>query len=167
MVYYKTDGDKATAARRLAEDYRDAAQAFTEARAIIASYDGKVFTKRLETALQESTGRRLYCRKEYERYISISMYSKNFNQLLTLASISIKDMQDGKRINAEKLLESGRENYAAFMKKAASLERAIETAPQIKAQITELTRKIMALSLQVDCYEAREIFDLNYRITTY
>lgn len=167
MSRYYTDGDKEKAAKRLAEDYREAARLFTEIRPVIESFDGKVFNCRFEKALQEKTGRRIYCRKEYEKWITIHYYSINFNQHMTLAVLKIEDMIDGKRINAARFLESGRENYTEHLQKAAKIEEAIEKAPEIKRQIAELAKMIGVLSAQIDSYEAREIFDLNYRITTY
>lgn len=67
--------------------------------------------------------------------------------------------------------QENKENAAKCLaedyREAASLEAAITKAPEIKKQIAELIKMINTLSAQVDCYEAREIFDLNYRITNY
>lgn len=168
MGRYFTDEAKETAAKRLAEDHREAAQLFAEIRPVITEFDGKVYSCRFEKALQDKTGRRIYCRKECGgKWLTIYYYSKNFNQQMTIAGIKIDDMTDGKRINAARFLESGRERYIDHLKRAASLETAIQKAPEIKKQIAELTKMINVLSWQIDCYEAREIFDLNYRITTY
>lgn len=166
MSRYYTDGDKEKAAKRLAEDYREAARMFTEIKPVITQFDGKVFNCRLEKALQDHTGRRVFCRKEL-KCISVYYYSKNMNQCICLASMKQEEMPEGKRISADMLLESGRERYIDHLKRAASLETAIQKAPEIKKQISELTKMINVLSWQIDCYEAREIFDLNYRITTY
>lgn len=164
---YNTYEDKETAAKRLAEDHREAARLFAEIRPVIESFDGKVFNCRFEKALQDHTGRRVFCRKENEKWIIIYYYSKNFNQYMTIAGLKTEDLTEGKRINAARFLESGRERYTEHLQKAASLEEAITTAPEIKKQIAELIKMINTLSAKIDSYEARDIFDLNYRITTY
>ena len=164
---YNTYEDKETAAKRLAEDHREAARLFTEIRPVIESFDGKMFNCRFEKALQDHTGRRVYCKKENEKWIIIYYYSKNFNQYMTLAGLKTEDLIEGKRINAARFLESGRERYTEHLQKAASLKEAIEKAPEIERQILELAKMIKVLSSQIDSYEARDIFDLNYRITTY
>ena len=168
MSRYYTDEDKEKAAKRLAEDHREAAQLFTVIRPVITEFDGKVYNCRFEKALQDKTGRRIYCRKECGgKWLTIYYYSKNFNQQMTIAGIKIEDMMDGKRINAARFLESGRERYTEHLQQAAKLEEAIEKAPEIERQILELAKMINVLSSQIDSYEAREIFDLNYRITNY
>ena len=167
MGRYFTNEAKETAAKRLAEDHREAARLFAEIRPVIESFDGKVFNCRFEKALQDHTGRRVFCRKENEKWIIIYYYSNNFNQYMTIAGLKTEDLTEGKRINAARFLESGRERYTEHLQKAASLEEAITTAPEIKKQIAELIKMINTLSAKIDSYEARDIFELNYRIITY
>lgn len=59
MYYYKKE-DQDAAARAYIKAYRDAAALYPKIKKVIQSFDKKVFNKRLETALQNETGARVY-----------------------------------------------------------------------------------------------------------
>lgn len=163
-MYYRNKEERDNAVKRHIEDYRNAAGLFSRIRPIIESFDNKVFNCRLEKALQEKTGLRIYAKKDF-KHISIYMYGGNTNRMITLASIPLEALKEEKRIPAAAFIEDARKRRESLLKEAASMEEAITKADTVKRQMDALQAQMEAVSKQISSYTAREIYGLNYRIT--
>ena len=141
MMYYDpTERENEEALKRV-KKYRDVAALVPVIAKIIRDFDNKVFNCRFSNSLNEATNREIYANKN-EYWLEI--YAINRGYHLTLAHVSSKELKDGKRIPAEKLLESLRQHRESLLQKAYSLENTIEQVPQIKAYIREVKDKMDA-----------------------
>ena len=161
MGYYtREDQDKAIKA--YIDDLQEAVNLFTAVRDVVQEFDGKVFNCRFEKALQDKSERRIYAKKEHSR---INIYIYTTPDIYTLASVQIKDMKDGKRINADLFLESARQYRDERLKEISEARKAAENIDQIKSQIKQLENAIYAITGTVKSYRVKEIYGLNVRIT--
>lgn len=159
--YAREDQDKA--AQELAATYREAAGIFPALRRVFEQYDSKVFNCKVTKALQEATGRYIYAEK---RYSVLDFYFYERGRQFTLAQIRLDAMPDGKRIDAGKLIESARAEREIYLRKAAELSAIAGQVDTIKAQIEVLKKQLKAIVDPLP-YEARDIWGLGYRITSY
>lgn len=161
-MYYgctKEEQDKAT--RSFIKQYRDAAALYPQIKNVIQEFDGKVFNKRLQTALQDRTGARVYVENR-PNMIDIHIYGSR-GEWVTLAVLLKDDMEAGKRINAGKLIESLTERRAGMLRKAADYEKQIEQVEQVKEQIRQLDSRLKAILEPFD-YTIRDIYGINKRM---
>ena len=160
MYYYKKE-DQDAAARAYIKAYRDAAALYPKIKKVIQSFDKKVFNKRLETALQEGTGARVFVENR-PNLIDIHVYGPHSNWI-TLATLSKDDFIDGKRINAEKLIESLTENRNRLLQTAARYEKQIEEIDNVKEQIKQI-KKLLNDVLEPYDYTMRDLYGINIRL---
>lgn len=80
-----------------------------------------------------------------------------------LASIHPDDMPDGKRIPADKLIESAREHRAEMLKDAESLRQAMEESEEIKKKLKQLEAAMHSLTDHF-CHRAKDIYGFNIRV---
>lgn len=158
----REDQDKR--ARDFIEDYRAAAGLLPALKEVFTRFDGKVFNKRLQTALQEKIGR--VCVHVHHYSIDIYTYGEKTRRNITIACLPRKDLIDEKRIPAEKLIESATERRESLLQEAAQLERAMDQADAVKMQIETMRRQLDGI-LQPLGYLARDIYGLNARISNY
>ena len=161
-MYYgctKEVQDKAT--RSFIKQYRDAAALYPQIKNVIQEFDGKVFNKRLQTALQDRTGARVYVENR-PNMIDIHIYGSR-GEWVTLAILLKDDMEAGKRINAGKLIESLTDHRTHLLKKAAEYEEQIEQIEQVKEQIRQIDKQLKAVLAPFDC-TIRDIYGINKRL---
>ena len=160
MYYYKKE-DQDAAARAYIKAYRDAAALYPKIKKVIQSFDKKVFNKRLETALQEGTGARVFVENR-PNLIDIHVYGPHSNWI-TLATRSKDDFIDGKRIDAGKLIESLTNHRNTLLQTAARYEKQIEEIDQIKIQIKQI-KKLLNDVLEPYDYTMRDIYGINAKL---
>lgn len=159
MYYYKKE-DQDAAARAYIKAYREAAALYPKIKKVIQSFDKKVFNKRLETALQEGTGARVFVENR-PNLIDIHVYGPHSNWI-TLAILQKDDFVDGKRINAEKLIESLTDHRNTLLQTAARYEEQIEQIDQVKEQLKQIDKLIKDVLAPYD-YTMRDIYGINKR----
>lgn len=160
MYYYKKE-DQDAAARAYIKAYRDAAALYPMIKKVIQSFDKKVFNKRLETALREGTGARVFVENR-PNLIDIHVYGPHSNWI-TLAILQKDDFVDGKRINAEKLIDSLTDHRNTLLKTAARYEKQIDEIDQIKIQIKQI-KKLLNDVLEPYDYTMRDIYGINAKL---
>lgn len=160
MYYYKKE-DQDAAARAYIKAYRDAAALYPKIKKVIQSFDRKVFNKRLETALQEGTGARVFVENR-PNLIDIHVYGPHSNWI-TLAILQKEDFVDGKRIDAGKLIESLTDHRNTLLQTAARYEKQIEEIDQIKIQIKQI-KKLLNDVLEPYDYTMRDIYGINAKL---
>lgn len=160
MYYYKKE-DQDAAARAYIKAYRDAAALYPKIKKVVLSFDKKVFNKRLETALQEGTGARVFVENR-PNLIDIHVYGPHSNWI-TLAILQKDDFVDGKRINAEKLVESLTDHRNTLLKTAARYEKQIEEIDQVKEQIKQI-KHLLCNVLEPYDYTMRDIYGINAKL---
>lgn len=162
MRYYTTE-ERNKAAKTAIENYRTAAGHFAKLRNVLQKFDGKCFNCKLEKALQEELNIHVSARKEYTNIV-IGYYVGG--QHYTLACCKISDLIDGKRIDANILIESAKLKRIEFLKRADQIE---QMAANVETYINQIEHVKSLLHGIVDAlpYEVKDIYGLNYRITNY
>lgn len=161
MYYYKKE-DQDAAARAYIKAYRDAADLYPKIKKVIQSFDKKVFNKRLETALQNETGARVFVENR-PNMIDVHVYGGPRSTWITLAILQKDDFVDGKRIDAGKLIESLTDHRNTLLKTAARYEKQIEEIDQIKIQIKQI-KKLLNDVLEPYDYTMRDIYGINAKL---
>lgn len=137
MYGYYDEESRRNGCKKTAAAHRSAADLFPVIRKVFEQFDGKVYNCRFEKALQEAApDNRVYVHKR-EYAIEVYTYQNDYrgDSIYMLAYVSTKDLKDGKRIPADKLIESARECRESHLKDAAVLDSAPETAPEMVKQI--------------------------------
>ena len=146
-------------------NYRDAAKMARAIIPVIKKFDNKVYNKRLQTALQDDTKKRIYCEKN--NYIfRIYIYDDTYTQI-TLAHLTIKEaLTDEKRIRAEKITEKLNATYSDLLTQAYDLYNILPQVDLYKTQLEFYKAKIEKIVNNLPS-EIKDNFDLNYRVRCY
>ena len=161
-MYGYTKNEQDQAVKSYIDAYRKAAALYPAIKKVIQNFDKKVFNKRLETALQEGTGARVYVDNR-PNMIDIHIYGGPRSTWITLATLSKDEFIDGKRIDAEKMIQSLTERRAGLLRKAAEYEQQIEQIDQVKEQLKTLKKQIADVLGPYD-YTIRDIYGINLRL---
>ena len=161
MYYGCTKESQDKAAQTYIRSYRDAAALYPAIKKVVQSFDKKVYNKRLQTAIQEATGARVYIENR-PNMIDIHMYGPHSNWI-TLGILLKEDMADGKRINADKLIESLTDNRNKLLQTAARYEQQIKEIDQVKEQIKQL-KHLLCNVLEPYDYTIRDIYGINAKL---
>lgn len=146
------------------ENMRKAAALFPQVRKIISSFDGKVYNIRLSKAFSEQIpGSSIFVEKT-GAYLGIYYYDRGRHY--TIAQISLKDMAGGKRIPAEKLIESAKKFREINLKTAAEYEESMNHIGEIKKQLEGIEKLFEKVSSSVPSY-VLSACGLNYRLRNY
>lgn len=114
--------------RKAITDYiaklRDIAALYPVIVPVITKFDNKIYNVRFKNALNEasvssSSKYHVFTEKRFN-YIEIYVYDSGSQY--TLAQVTIDDMPDGKRIPAEKLIDSARNKREELLRRAYELE---------------------------------------------
>lgn len=146
---------------KTAAAHREAAALFPAIRKVFEAFDGKVFNCRLEKALREATGRRVFVKKS-DYSIEVYTYLDDYrgSSWYTLAFVKCEDLKDGKRIPAAAFIDSARSNREKHLKEAAQMEAAPDTVPElvqhIKYFIDQANKLIDSLP-----YSVREMYHVS------
>lgn len=160
MYYGCTREEQDNAVKALIDCYRGAAALYPQIKKVVQEFDGKVFNKRLQTALQDGTGARVFVENR-PNMIDVHIYGPNSNWI-TLGILQKDDMPDGKRINAEKLIVSLTDHRNALLQTAARYEQQIEQIDQVKEQLKQIEKQLKAVLEPYD-YTIRDIYGINKR----
>lgn len=139
------------AAAAYCELYREIVKLTPIIRAILPKFDGKVYNKRMRTALdkaaEEKHGKELHFTFNQsangQRVWIYGHKHMNYSNTSILCTI---DLTDGKRIDAAQALKSCGEQYAEILKKCAEIERKAQEMPQIIERLDELAKLRDALT---------------------
>jgi len=165
MRYYSNIEEAHKAARNRAEEYRTATNLIPIVIKILKDFDNKVYNCRLEKALKEATNNRVYCdRSQYS--LQIYTYPEgNYSHHITLASVKAEDLPEGKRIPADKLIESTRSYREKYLSLAYDIESKIDQMAQVTAYIEQTKNKLEAFCRSFNT-DLRDIYNIPYCIRT-
>ena len=152
---YKEIRDKITA-------LREAAKRIKELKPIIRKFDGKMYNKNFDEAIRELTDENGYFsaynqyKWYYIYYSGRKGYNRNVNILCGYSCKGSEIMEeqyrkeeneifDGKRINADKMIENLDRHYTELLTEAFELETTLENLPAIKEQIEQVKRLYNAI----------------------
>ena len=94
--------------------------------------------------------------------LGIYTYPKNgYSYRITLANIPIKDLKDGKRIPANKILKSFQEHRETLLKKAYEIETQIDQMQYVKAYIEQTKEKLEKYCRSFNT-DIRDIYGIPY-----
>lgn len=163
-MYYYSEKERDKAAQKLLNANREAANMYAIIKPVLMKFDGKVYNKRLDKALNEVSENCIHSKIEFN-HIRIYLYYNN--EIFTLSSVSMDQLKDNKRINAELFLDSAREYREEHLKEAHEIQKAIEQHETIEERIKALEKQLKAITEQIDSYRAKEIYGLNASIKRY
>lgn len=161
-MYGYTKNEQDNAVQSYIDAYRKAAALYPAIKKVIQNFDKKVFNKRLETALQEGTGARVFVENR-PNMIDVHVYGGPRSTWITLAILQKEDFVDGKRIDAGKLIESLTDHRNTLLQTAARYEKQIEEIDQIKIQIKQI-KKLLNDVLEPYDYTMRDIYGINTKL---
>ena len=161
MRYFSRE-DQDKAAETLIREYREIASLFPAVRKVFDQFDGKCFNCRVAKALSEASGKRI-CTERRGDFLDFYHYASG-GRCYCIARINSKDMPDGKRLDAKKLIESASEHRSNLLKQAADLERVSEQVDSIKDQLKQLEKTVDSIVNSIP-WEAREIWNLNAHLS--
>lgn len=151
-------------AQQRIDNLRSAADMATKITKVIEQFDGKVYNCRFDKALKEAVGNRIRTEKRYT-LLAIYTWPDTSYDSITIATLDISDMQDGKRINAEKLIESTRKYREDLLRKAYEIETGMTFAPQIQDYIRQSIDKLNKY-LDTIPSDIRDIYGLPWSVRT-
>lgn len=148
--------------RLYSENRRQAARLYGSITKVLRAFDGKCYNVRLERALKEDLiGHFVYCDKRFGGWIAIVVSPDQCREWFDLAIINTDDLIDGKRIQAEKVIESARNIREKLLKEAAAMDRFVETYDTIYGQIESLKKAYNAVVDDLP-YKGREILRVQH-----
>ena len=121
---------------------RDAANTIPVLCKVIKEFDGKVYNVRFDRAIEAATDQHVYVDTRYN-WISIRMCAQSFRGAsIALAQIRREDLKDGKRIPADKMIESARACRESFLNDAYYLESSREDVYQAREYIMQEVKRL-------------------------
>ena len=136
MYGFYNDEARRAGCEKTAAANREAAALFPAIRKVFEAFDGKVFNCRLEKALREATGRRVFVKKcDYNIEVYTYLDDYRGNSWYTLAFVKCEELKDGKRIPAAAFIDSARSYREKHLKEAAQMEAAPDTVPEMVQHI--------------------------------
>ena len=112
--------------RKAINDYvaklRDIAALYPVIVPVINKFDNKIYNVRFKNALSEASSSSKYHVFTEKRFNYMEIYVYDRGSQYTLAQVTIDDMPDGKRIPAEKLIDSARNKREELLRRAYELE---------------------------------------------
>lgn len=163
MRFYGNIEEANKEAYKIVNDYRIAASYILAITKVVKDFDGKVYNCRFDKALKAATDNRVYVDKTQYYFQIYTWASNNYSRHITLATIKPEDMTDGKRIPADKIIESLKEHRESILKKAYTIESNIEQMPKIKEYIMQTKEKLESYCRSFPD-ELRDIFNIPYCI---
>lgn len=146
--------EAAAKSERYCKVHREIIKLIPAIRRVLARFDGKVYNKRLVTALDKEaekieSEKKLYFTAEKsmsgERVFIYGHIRMEYQNQPILCRLILKDG----RIDAEQGIISCREQYEEITKKCAELENGVQIMPQLIARLDELHRQQQALIKQI------------------
>lgn len=148
------------AAERFITERRQAADLFPFLCSVFRAFDGKVFNKRLETALH-ADGRRIYAQKRNNN-IDIWYYSAS-GEYMTLLYVPIPE---DKRIRATDFITAASNKRAEYLREADHMAQILPTIETRRQQIEIIKHQLEGV-LSGLSYTEQDIFNLHAHIRNY
>lgn len=177
-MYYGSREEQDKAAQAAIDERRQAAACYSVFASVAHAFDGKCYNCKFDNALQaafaEKFGTQKYNGDDREHNI-IRIYSRKESKWIAfyiwigqnsydIAFIRKDELTDGKRIPADILIKSAREKREKFLQEAAQLEHEMQMIDVYRQQI-EATKKTLESITKNISWKAKDIYNLNYRIT--
>lgn len=150
------------AAARYIDQCRTSAAAFPVLRQVILAFDGKIYNKRFDTALQAKI-KHVYTEKKTcgdDHRIGIYLYTDSGDCLYLLWC----KLPPDKRINAADMIQAAAEKRSEHLQAAAHMEQILPTIETRRRQIEILEKQLHAV-LDDLTYTEKDLFDLDRRIS--
>lgn len=157
---YYTFEDRQKAAAAFIENRQEAAALYPAIKKVIQKFDGKVYNKRLATAIQEEVNKNIYSRVCGS---TIEIYWYIHSDSLTLLHVPLDSLTDGKRINAAVFIESLTEYRNKRLQEAAHMQEVIPTIETRYKQIEYIETLIKGITGDLSSQE-KSIFNLYLRL---
>ena len=161
MRFYGNIEDANKEAHERAESYRTAAGYILAISKVLKDFDGKVYNCRLDKALEAATNNKVHVDKTQYYFQIYTWNRRNYSHHITLASIKPEDLKEGKRIPANKLIESLKEHRETLLKKAYDIESNIDQMAQVKEYIRQTKEKLESYCRSFPD-DLRDIYGLPY-----
>lgn len=156
-MYFSDRKSQIKACETYSQRRRQAAGLYPIISKVLRDFDGKIYNVRLERALQEAAQpEHIYCQK---RYKFIEIYAYIGTDTFTLCQINQDDLTDGKRIPAEKMIESAQERRENLLKEAAKMDYFAANIDGIKEQLNDLKKAYNAILENIP-YTAQDILNV-------
>lgn len=159
-MYYDYETRQKAAAAAYIDKRQEAAALYPAIKKVIQRFDGKVYNKRLVSALQEEVDRHIYSRI-CGSYIEIYLYT--YNDSMTLLHVPLDSLKDGKRINASIFIESLTEYRNKRLQEAEHMRQIIPTIETRYKQIEYIENLIKGITGDLTSAE-KQIFNLYLRL---
>ena len=150
------------AAARYIDQCRTAAAAFPALRQVILAFDGKIYNKRFDVALQSKIDR-IYTEKKTcgdDHRIGVYIYTASGECIYLLWC----KLPPDKRIPAADMIQAAAEKRSEHLQAAAHMEQILPTIETRRKQIEILKKQLHAV-LDDLTYTEKELFELNMRIS--
>lgn len=121
MDFYDNESRRKEIADHIAK-LRDIAALYPVIVPVITKFDNKIYNVRFKNALTEASSSTKYHVFTEKRFNYMEIYVYDSGSQYTLAQVTIADMPDGKRIPAEKLIDSARNKREELLRRAYELE---------------------------------------------
>lgn len=158
-MYFSDRASQIKACETYSQIRRQAARLYPILSKVIREFDGKIYNVRLERALQEAAQpEHVYCQK---RYKFIEIYTHIGNDTFTVCQIALDDLTDGKRIPADKMIESAQTRRENLLKEAAKMDSFAANIDGIEEQISSLKKAYNAI-LEGIPYTAQDILNVKH-----
>lgn len=150
---------------RTINDYEKCVKAIPTVKEIVKRFDGKVYNKKLNDALgdafnYEKNGYHIGCHKDtFDPHI-IDIYLYN-NGSTTLARINMKEMPEGKRIDAAMWNAKLEKNEKYYSKKVKEIEECIPKVNEYRNQLKKLQDAALDIYKKIPS-ELHEAFYIGY-----
>lgn len=158
-MYYDYETRQKAAAAYI-DRRQEAAALYPAIKKVIQRFDGKVYNKRLVSALQEEVDRHIYSRVCGS---TIEIYLYSYNDSMTLLHVPLDSLKDGKRINANIFIESLTEYRNKRLQEAEHMRQIIPTIETRYKQIEYIEKLIDGITSDLT-YQEKSIFGLYLRL---
>lgn len=148
-------------AQQRAVAYRTATNLIPAITKVVKDFDGKVYNCRLEKALKAATDNEVFCSKN-DYCLEIYTYQRHgYSHRIALAYVKAEDLTEGKRIPAEKIIESLKDHRENLLKRAYDIDTNMDQMPQVKEYIRQTKEKLEAFCRSFPD-DLRDIYGLPY-----
>lgn len=150
------------AAERYIQECRAAAGLFPALRRVLLSFDGKIYNKRFETALQGEIGR-IYAEKKTngDRQVLNVWYYSESGEYMTILWC---DLPGDKRIKAADLIQAAANKRAEYLKNADHMAQVLPTIETRRQQIELLKNQLEGVLCDLT-YTEKDLFGLHQKIS--
>lgn len=161
MRFYGNIEEANKEALQRAANYRKAAEQIRTVTEVVRQFDNKVYNCRLEKALKEATDNRVFCDKSTWTLEIYTYPEKGYSYRVNLACVKVDEMNEGKRIPADKLITSLQEHRETLLKQAFDIESEIDNMPYVKEYIKQTVDKLEAYCRSFNT-DLRDIYGIPY-----